>query len=70
MCYVGEVSAEARRLCETTKQCMDAGIAQCRPGAPIRNIGKVGSLQQPPPACLTLPPVGTFAQLFHRFRLS
>ena len=41
MYYVGNVSAEARRLCEITKACMEAGIAQCRPGAPVRNIGKV-----------------------------
>ena len=49
MFYVGEVSSEARRLCEITKACMEAGIAQCRPGALVRNIGKVGFQSRPCP---------------------
>ena len=51
MFMVGEVSPEARRISDVTRQCMDAGIAQCRPGAPVRNIGKVraqlGALHRP-----------------------
>ena len=47
MFYVGEVSDEARRLCEVAKACMEAGIAQCRPGARVRNIGKARTLARP-----------------------
>ena len=40
MFYVGEVSPEARRLCETTARALDAAIAICRPGVPFNKIGE------------------------------
>ena len=39
MFYVGEPSVQARRLCETTYECMWKGIAAVRPGATIGDIG-------------------------------
>ena len=39
MFYVGEPSIAARRLCETTYECMWAGIDQVRPGATVGDIG-------------------------------
>jgi len=39
MYYVGEPSVAARRLCETTFECMWAGIAQVRPGGFLGDIG-------------------------------
>ena len=41
MFYVGRVSDVARRLCEATKACLNAAIAQCGPGVPISRIGQV-----------------------------
>ena len=37
--YVGEVSAEARELCEVTRDCLKAGIAQAVPGNHLGDIG-------------------------------
>ena len=39
MFYVGEPKVKARRLVETTYECMMAGIAAVRPGATLRDIG-------------------------------
>ena len=39
MFYVGEPSVQARRLCETTYECMWKGIAAIRPGATLGDIG-------------------------------
>jgi methionyl aminopeptidase len=39
MFYVGEPSVQARRLCETTYECMWKGISVVRPGATIGDIG-------------------------------
>jgi methionyl aminopeptidase len=39
MFLVGEPSIQARRLCETTYECMWRGIAQVRPGATLGDIG-------------------------------
>ena len=39
MYQVGEVSIQARRLCEITFECMWLGIAQVRPGARLGDIG-------------------------------
>lgn len=39
MCYVGEPSVLARRLTETTRAAMIAGIRQVRPGAHLGDIG-------------------------------
>jgi methionyl aminopeptidase len=36
---IGEVSAEARHLVETTKRAMEAGIATIRPGATLGDLG-------------------------------
>lgn len=44
MFFVGEVSREAQRLCEITKQCLEAGIEVCGPGVPFRAIG--GAIQE------------------------
>ena len=41
MYQVGEVSIQARRLCEITFECMWLGIAQVRPGARLGDIGHV-----------------------------
>ncbi|BDA42409.1 Methionine aminopeptidase 1D, mitochondrial [Coccomyxa sp. Obi] len=41
MFYVGKVSEKARKLCEVTQFAMESAIAECGPGVPIRNIGKV-----------------------------
>ena len=40
MFYVGQVSSEARRLCETTARALDAAVAICRPGVPFNKIGE------------------------------
>lgn len=37
---VGEVDEGSKRLVRVTKDCMERGIAQVRPGAPINAIGK------------------------------
>jgi len=39
MFYVGEPSVQARRLCETTYECMWRGIGTVKPGATIGDIG-------------------------------
>ncbi|MGE0355328.1 MAG: type I methionyl aminopeptidase [Burkholderiales bacterium] len=39
MFYVGEPSIQARRLCETTYECLWMGIAQVRAGASLGDIG-------------------------------
>ena len=39
MYYIGEPSIQARRLTETTYDCMWLGIAQVRPGATLGDIG-------------------------------
>ncbi|WP_153108708.1 type I methionyl aminopeptidase [Propionivibrio limicola] len=39
MFQVGEVSIQAKRLCEITFECMWLGIAQVRPGARLGDIG-------------------------------
>lgn len=39
MFYVGEPSIQARRLVETTRECMRRGIEQVRPGARLGDIG-------------------------------
>ena len=39
MFLLGEPSIQARRLCETTYECMWRGIAQVRPGATLGDIG-------------------------------
>jgi methionyl aminopeptidase len=39
MFYVGEPTVQARRLCETTYECMWKGIATVRPGATLGDIG-------------------------------
>ncbi len=39
MYYVGEPSILARRLCETTYECMWLGIEQVKPGATLGDIG-------------------------------
>jgi methionyl aminopeptidase len=41
MYYVGEPSIQAKRLCETTFECMWLGIAAIKPGAHLGNIGHV-----------------------------
>jgi len=39
MFYVGEPSIQARRLCETTYECMWLGIEMVRPGAFLGDVG-------------------------------
>ena len=39
MFYVGEPTVQARRLCETTYECLWKGIAMVRPGAALGDIG-------------------------------
>ena len=39
--FVGQVRPEIKKLVETTYQCMMAGIAVCRPGARLGDIGAV-----------------------------
>ncbi|HYC38041.1 MAG TPA: type I methionyl aminopeptidase [Usitatibacter sp.] len=39
MFYVGEPTVQARRLCETTYECMWKGIVMVRPGASLGDIG-------------------------------
>ncbi len=39
MFYVGEPTVQARRLCETTYECMWKGIQQVKPGAALGDIG-------------------------------
>lgn len=41
MYYVGEPSIQAKRLCETTFECMWLGIAAIKPGARLGDIGHV-----------------------------
>ncbi len=40
MFLCGDVSEQAQKLCEATQEAMEAGIAVCKPGAPIKEIGK------------------------------
>jgi len=37
--YVGEPSAEAKKLVEVTRRCLDLGIAEVKPGARLGDIG-------------------------------
>ncbi len=39
MFLIGEVSEEARRLVEVTRECLDLGIAAVRPGARLGDVG-------------------------------
>ena len=39
MYLVGEVSPEAEKLCRITKECMELGIGQVRPGGTVGDIG-------------------------------
>ncbi|HET7365285.1 MAG TPA: type I methionyl aminopeptidase, partial [Burkholderiales bacterium] len=39
MFYVGEPTVQARRLCETTYECMWEGIRAVRPGARLGDVG-------------------------------
>jgi len=39
MFYVGEPTVQARRLCETTYECMWLGISMVKPGASLGDIG-------------------------------
>ena len=39
MFYVGEPAVQARRLCETTYECMWKGIAMVRPGVSLGDVG-------------------------------
>lgn len=41
MFLIGEVSEEARRLVEVTRECLDLGIAAVRPGARLGDVGYV-----------------------------
>jgi methionine aminopeptidase type I len=41
MFYVGEPSIRARRLCETSRECMNLGIDLVRPGVQLGDIGHV-----------------------------
>lgn len=41
--YVGEPSAEVRELCEVTRECLDAAIAEAYPG---RRLGDIGAAVQ------------------------
>ena len=41
MFYVGEPSIRARRLCETSRECMNLGIDLVRPGLQLGDIGHV-----------------------------
>lgn len=38
---IGEVRPEVKKLVEVTKQCLEAGISVCRPGAYIGDIGAI-----------------------------
>ncbi|KAI0082695.1 methionine aminopeptidase [Panus rudis PR-1116 ss-1] len=38
---VGRIDEEAKKLLRTTRKCVDEAIATCKPGALIRDIGKV-----------------------------
>ena len=40
MFYVGRVPPEAAALCEATREALDAGIAVCGPGVPVKEIGR------------------------------
>jgi len=44
MFYVGEPTVQAKRLCETTYECMWKGIEQVKPGASLGDIG--GAIQR------------------------
>ena len=38
---VGKIDDDSKKLIRTTRQALDAAIAMCKPGALIRDIGKV-----------------------------
>ncbi|MDY7101993.1 MAG: type I methionyl aminopeptidase [Actinomycetota bacterium] len=38
--YVGDVDETTRRLVETTRECLELGIAAVRPGRPVSDIGR------------------------------
>ena len=48
---VGTVDADSLRVMRTSRKCLDAAIAICKPGALFRDIGKVMSVSpsSPPP---------------------
>jgi methionyl aminopeptidase len=39
MVACGTISKQAQRLCDTTKEALDAAIAICRPGQQTKRIG-------------------------------
>ena len=39
MYYVGEPSEYAKKLVETTKECLQLGMQECKPGANLGNVG-------------------------------
>ncbi|XP_014273378.1 methionine aminopeptidase 1D, mitochondrial isoform X2 [Halyomorpha halys] len=41
MFFVGEVDPDAIKLCNATKEALEAGISACKPGQPFSVIGKV-----------------------------
>lgn len=41
---VGEIDADSKKLIQTTRQCLDAAIKICKPGALFRDIGKAMSV--------------------------
>jgi methionine aminopeptidase len=38
---VGDIDEASKKLIRTTRQCLDEAIKMCKPGALIRDIGKV-----------------------------
>lgn len=42
MFNAGDVSPEAKKLCETSSEALQRAISICRPGVPYKEIGKVG----------------------------
>lgn len=48
MFFCGEVSEDARRLCEKNREALEAAIAICGPGVPFKEVGKaVGKVAKP-----------------------
>ena len=41
---VGEIDEESKKLIRTTRECLDAAINICKPGALFRDIGRVMSV--------------------------
>jgi Metallopeptidase family M24 len=68
MFYVGSVSEAAQRLCNATKEALEASIAECGPGVPFKRIGHAIHAVADKYRCVS--PLELFAKAVRRGALS